>query len=160
MIPGIPLPAGTERRREPNAATAASSSQTGDREPTHYTPDSSRRARCAEVRRRRVSSGLDALFWPWLVACVSWRNYCGSIQRKPGFKVLNEVVLTRSSCPSEMTDHSSVINEVQVDGTCWWLVELGGRENRKTGVSSVSSWMATREDVERSQCDYNSARKC
>jgi threonine aldolase len=69
--------------------------------------------------------------------------------RAGGYRVLNEVVLNQVvvSFGDEETTRR-VIGKIQEEGTCWcgetrWKNQLGMR-------ISVSSWMTTEEDVERS----------
>ena len=141
------------------AATAAYLLETGDREPMHYTPDSSRRARCAEVWAALRFFGLDGLSALVGRTCQLAQLFAARLS-EAGFKVLNEVVLNQVlvSFGDDATTQA-VINEVQADGTCW----CGGtRWKGQTAMRiSVSSWMTTREDVERSvNAIINSARKC
>jgi glutamate/tyrosine decarboxylase-like PLP-dependent enzyme len=141
------------------AATAAYLLETGDREPMHYTPDSSRRARCAEVWAALRFFGCDGLSALVGRTCQLAQLFAARLS-EAGFKVLNEVVLNQVlvSFGDDATTQA-VINEVQADGTCW----CGGtRWKGQTAMRiSVSSWMTTREDVERSvNAIINSARKC
>jgi aromatic-L-amino-acid decarboxylase len=69
--------------------------------------------------------------------------------RAAGYEVLNHVELNQvlvSFGEDSVTD--SVIREIQEEGTCW----CGGTiwKGRKAMRISVSSWMTTESDVERS----------
>lgn len=118
------------------------------REPWHYAPEASRRARAVELWATIRSLGRSG------VRSMIERN-CRQAQlfaerlRGAGFAVLNEVVLNQvlvSFGSDEATQR--VIAGVQADGTCW----CGGtRWQGKAAMRiSVSNWSTTEEDVERS----------
>jgi glutamate/tyrosine decarboxylase-like PLP-dependent enzyme len=122
---------------------------TGDvREPIHYTPEGSRRARGIEVWAALRSLGRQGL------AAMIERN-CRQAARfaegltEAGYRVLNDVVINQTlvSFGDEETTRR-VIAGIQSDGTCW----CGGTVwQGQTAVRiSVSSWATTDEDVERS----------
>ena len=118
------------------------------REPSHYTPELSRRARGVEVwaaLRSLGCSGLDDLIGR---NCRYARRFAEGL-KNAGYDVLNEVVLNQvlvSFGSAERTRH--VVGRVQEDGTCW----CGGTEwqGHVAMRISVSSWATTEEDVERS----------
>ncbi len=130
------------------AAAAAYLPAGGEREPMHHTPDSSRRARGVEVwaaLRFLGRTGLSALIRR---GCDLAREFATAL-RGAGYSVLNEVVLNQvlvSFGDAAITE--AVIRRVQREGTCWcggtvWQGQMAMR-------ISVSSWMTTSEDVERS----------
>jgi glutamate/tyrosine decarboxylase-like PLP-dependent enzyme len=118
------------------------------REPSHYVPESSRRARGVELwaaLRSRGRAGLADL----IERCCRHAERFAEGLRAAGYEVLNEVelnqVLVRFG-DDETTRR--VIAGIQADGTCWcgatvWRGQAAMR-------ISVSSWATTDEDVERS----------
>jgi glutamate/tyrosine decarboxylase-like PLP-dependent enzyme len=120
----------------------------GVREPGHYTPEMSRRARGVEVwaaLRALGRSGLAEL----VERCCRHATRFAQGLRQAGYEVLNDVVLNQvlvSFGDAERTRR--VIAAIQADGTCW----CGGTvwHGRTAMRISVSSWATTEEDVERS----------
>jgi glutamate/tyrosine decarboxylase-like PLP-dependent enzyme len=116
------------------------------REPMHYAPESSRRARGVELWATLKSLGRSGLCDLIERSCAHAQRFaCGL--RDAGFAVLNDVVINQvlvSFGSAEMTEE--VIRGVQQDGTCW----CGGTVwQGKTAMRiSVSSWATTGEDVE------------
>jgi glutamate/tyrosine decarboxylase-like PLP-dependent enzyme len=151
----VPYDSGIAFVRDPRDLRAAMSmgaaaylAQTDNREPSHFTPELSRRARGVEawaVIRSLGRAGLADLV----------ERTCGYAQRMAeglegaGYEVLNEVVLNQVlvSFGDDEATHR-VIAAVQADGTCW----CGGTRwhGRSAMRVSVSSWATTSEDVERS----------
>jgi glutamate/tyrosine decarboxylase-like PLP-dependent enzyme len=118
------------------------------REPAHYSPEASRRARGMEVWAALRSLGRSGLAELIERDCRLAKRFAESLQRH-GFEVLNEVMLNQvlvSFGDSEITRR--VIADVQRDGTCW----CGGTEwqGRIAMRISVSSWATTEEDVDAS----------
>jgi glutamate/tyrosine decarboxylase-like PLP-dependent enzyme len=151
----VPYDSGLAFVREPRglgAATAVSAAylQSADaaREPWHYTPESSRRARGIEVWAALRSLGRRGLAEMIEQNCQLASRFAEAL-RDAGYAVLNDVVLNQvlvSFGNSEETKR--VIQEVQNEGTCW----CGGTEwqGRAAMRISVSNWSTTAEDVERS----------
>jgi glutamate/tyrosine decarboxylase-like PLP-dependent enzyme len=116
------------------------------REPSHYGPERSRRARVVPLWAALRSLGRRGL------AALIERT-CGHAQtfsqrlRDLGYEVLNDVVINQvlvSFGSPEVTRR--VIEQVQEDGSCWCgVTEWQGRTAMRI---SVSSWATTREDVE------------
>lgn len=130
------------------AATAAYLLTGGQREPMHYTPDSSRRARGVEVWAALRFFGRSGLADLVSRTCSLAQTFAGAL-RNSGYEVLNDVVLNQvlvSFGDAETT--KEVIRRVQEEGTCW----CGGTiwQGRAAMRISVSSWMTTQEDVDRS----------
>lgn len=130
------------------SASAAYLLETGDREPMHYTPDSSRRARCVEVW-----AGLRFLGRTGVADLV--KRTCDLAQlfarrmRDAGYDVLNDVVLNQVLVSfGDAAATQAVIKAVQSGGTCW----AGGTQwQGHTAMRiSVCSWMTAADDVERS----------
>ena len=118
------------------------------REPWHFAPEASRRARAVELwaaLRSLGRSGLRALIEQ---NCRQARLFAGRL-RQAGFSILNDVVLNQVlvSFGSE-EETRRVIAAVQSDGTCW----CGGTQWHGHAAMriSVSSWATTDDDVERS----------
>jgi glutamate/tyrosine decarboxylase-like PLP-dependent enzyme len=114
----------------------------------HHTPEASRRARGVELWAGLKSlgrSGLQALIER---TCAHAKRFAEGL-REAGFTVLNEVVLNQVLVSfGDAENTREVIRRLQEDGTCW----CGATEwQGKTAMRiSVSSWMTTEEDVERS----------
>jgi glutamate/tyrosine decarboxylase-like PLP-dependent enzyme len=120
----------------------------GEREPMHHSPDSSRRARGVEVWAALRFLGRDGVRDLIRRGCELAQEFATAL-RGAGFSVLNEVVLNQVLVSfGDAATTEKVIREVQLDGTCW----CGGTVwQGKTAMRiSVSSWMTTSEDVERS----------
>ncbi|SEH79146.1 Glutamate or tyrosine decarboxylase [Mycolicibacterium rutilum] len=119
-----------------------------DREPCHFTPDMSRRARGVEVWAGLRSLGRAGVADLVDRCCRHTRRFADGL-RSAGYQVLNDVVLNQalvSFGDDEATRR--VIEQVQADGTCWF----GGTvwQGRAAMRVSVSSWATTDDDVERS----------
>lgn len=118
------------------------------REPLHYSPDSSRRARGVPVWAALKSLGREGLA-ELVDRCCRHATLFAERLSAAGFEVLNEVVLNQvvvSFGPAETT--RLVIEGVQREGTCW-----AGATNWRGRVAmriSVSSWATTTEDVQSS----------
>jgi glutamate/tyrosine decarboxylase-like PLP-dependent enzyme len=120
----------------------------GDRDPTYYTPDFSRRARGVEVWAALRSLGREGLAHLIERTCRHATRFAEGLQ-DAGYEVLNEVVLNQvliSFGDDEMTQR--VIAAIQQDGTSW----CGGTvwQGKRAMRISVSSWATTSEDVEHS----------
>jgi glutamate/tyrosine decarboxylase-like PLP-dependent enzyme len=119
-----------------------------EREPSHYTPDMSRRARGVEIWAALRSLGRTGLAELIDRNCRHAARFAEGL-RIAGFEVLNDVTLNQTLV-SFGDDESTrrVIEAVQSDGTCW----LGGTvwQGRAAMRISVSSWATTEDDVERS----------
>jgi glutamate/tyrosine decarboxylase-like PLP-dependent enzyme len=130
------------------AASAAYLLTGGEREPMHHGPDSSRRARGVEVwaaLRFLGRAGVRDL----IRRCCDRAQQFATALRGAGHRVLNEVALNQVlvSFGDEATT-KEVIRRVQCEGTCW----CGGTvwQGQAAMRISISSWMTTAEDVERS----------
>jgi glutamate/tyrosine decarboxylase-like PLP-dependent enzyme len=118
------------------------------REPWHYVPESSRRARGVELWAALRSLGRSGLREMIERNCRQARLFADRL-RAAGFAVLNDVVLNQVlvSFGSPEETHR-VIAAIQTDGTCW----CGGTQwHGHTAMRiSVSSWATTDDDVEHS----------
>ncbi|MGB0063469.1 MAG: pyridoxal-dependent decarboxylase [Terracidiphilus sp.] len=127
---------------------AAYLERTEHREPSDYTPELSRRARGVELwagLRQLGKSGMAEIVER---TCRHAQQFATGL-KAAGYDVLNEVVLNQvlvSFGDAEKT--SRVIAHLQTEGTCWCgpTVWQGTTAMR----ISVSSWVTSDEDVERS----------
>jgi glutamate/tyrosine decarboxylase-like PLP-dependent enzyme len=150
----VPYDSGIVFVADPQPLQASMSSRAaylsaGDtREPSHYTPELSRRARGVEVWAALRSLGRSGLADLIGRNCRYARRFAEGL-KKAGCDVLNEVVLNQvlvSFGGAERTRR--VIARVQQDGTCWCgATEWQGHVAMRI---SVSSWATAEEDVERS----------
>jgi len=118
------------------------------REPWHYAPEGSRRARGVELWAAMRSLGRSGLREMIERNCRQAKVF-GERLRQAGFAILNEVVLNQVLVSfGSAEDTRRVITDLQNDGTCW----CGGTQwHGQTAMRiSVSSWATTDEDVERS----------
>src|SRR5437773_1744357 len=118
------------------------------REPEHYTPEFSRRARGVEVWAALRSLGRQGLADLIERTCRYATRFAEGLS-EAGYEILNDVVINQvlvSFGDAELARR--VIAGVQADGTCW----AGGTvwQGRTAMRISVSSWATTEDDVERS----------
>jgi glutamate/tyrosine decarboxylase-like PLP-dependent enzyme len=133
----------------PGVRRGYETTSTGDaREPSHYTPELSRRARGVEIWAALRSLGRLGLADLIERNCRYARRF-GEGLRKAGCDVLNEVVLNQVLVSFGSAERTrDIVRRVQEDGTCWCgSTEWQGRTAMRI---SVSSWATTEEDVERS----------
>jgi glutamate/tyrosine decarboxylase-like PLP-dependent enzyme len=150
----VPYDSGVAFVREPknlkDAMTVSASylQAQGAREPCHYAPEFSRRARGIEIWAALKSLGRRG------VAEMIERNcrqasFFADCLRREGYSVLNDVVLNQvlvSFGDAETTRR--VVSEIQSDGTCWCgSTEWHGQAAMRI---SVSCWATTQSDIERS----------
>jgi glutamate/tyrosine decarboxylase-like PLP-dependent enzyme len=132
--------------RETMSASAAYLAETDGREPCHYTPEMSRRARGVEVWAALSSlgrSGLADLVERCCVHAATFARALGSA----GFEILNQVELNQVLVAFGDDERTRrVIDAVQREGTCW----VGGTTwfGRAAMRISVSSWVSSPRDVE------------
>ena len=151
----VPYDSGMVLVREPDhlrralpTGNAAYLTQSSQREPWQFTPDSSRRARGVELWAALRSLGRSGLREMIERNCRQARLFADRL-RGAGIRVLNDVVLNQVLVSFGSPEETRrIIAEIQADGTCWcggtvWQDETAMR-------ISVSSWATTDEDVERS----------
>ena len=122
--------------------------QGAGREPAHYTPEFSRRARGVEIWAALASLGRSGLAALIEENCRLATRFADGL-RAAGFEVLNDVVLNQVLVSFGNDDRTrTVIEAVQRDGTSW----CGGTtwHGRAAMRISVSSWATTPADVDRS----------
>ena len=150
----VPYDSGLAFVRDAAALQAAMSSNAayliaGDRrEPSHYTPELSRRSRGVEVWAALRYLGREGLADLIERTCRYAARFAEGLSAA-GYEILNDVVLNQvlvSFGEPELTQR--VIAALLKDGTCW----CGGTlwQGRTAMRISVSSWATTEQDVERS----------
>jgi glutamate/tyrosine decarboxylase-like PLP-dependent enzyme len=119
-----------------------------DREPYHYTPEMSRRARGIEIWAALKSLGRAGIANLVERNCRLAARFADGL-RGAGHQVLNDVVLNQVLVAfGDEAATRRVVDAVQADGTCW----CGGTvwQGRFAMRISVSSWATTEADVDRS----------
>jgi glutamate/tyrosine decarboxylase-like PLP-dependent enzyme len=118
------------------------------REPSHYVPELSRRARGIEIWAALRSLGKKGLA-DLIEGCCRHAMTFAEGLREAGYQILNDVILNQVLVKfksDELTER--IIKRVQEDGTCW---SGGTRWQGHTAMRiSVSSWATRAEDVEQS----------
>jgi glutamate/tyrosine decarboxylase-like PLP-dependent enzyme len=130
------------------SVTAAYLPQGRHREPSHYTPELTRRARGVEIWAALRSLGRTGLQDLIERTCGHARHFAELLENA-GCQILNEVVLNQVLVSfGDSAKTRQVIERVQKDGTCWCgPTEWQGRTAMRI---SVSSWATQTEDVDRS----------
>lgn len=150
----VPYDSGVALVREPTALSGAMSMsaaylQAGSlREPYHYTPEMSRRARGIEIWAALLSLGRDGLADLIERTCRHASRFAEGL-RDAGYDILNDVTLNQVLVSFGDDDTTRrVLAGIQEDGVCW----CGGTvwQGRAAMRISVSSWATTDADVERS----------
>jgi glutamate/tyrosine decarboxylase-like PLP-dependent enzyme len=118
------------------------------RDPMHYTPEASRRARGVELWAALKSLGRSGLAALIERTCTHAQQFAAGL-RAAGFAVLNEVVSNQVLVTfGGAARTQEVIRRIQDEGTCWCS---GTVWHGKTAMRiSVSSWATTTDDVDRS----------
>jgi len=130
-------------------STTAAYLTTGEqREPHHYVPEMSRRARGIEIWAALRSLGRSALSDLIERTCNYARRFAEGLTQA-GYPILNDVVLNQVLVAfGDAETTRRVIAGVQADGTCWCgSTEWQGHTAMRI---SVSSWATTESDVEHS----------
>jgi glutamate/tyrosine decarboxylase-like PLP-dependent enzyme len=152
--PNIGYDCGVALVRDPNALRGAMSVQAPyllegqEREPSHYTPELSRRARGVELWAGLRSLGRSGMAEIVERTCSHARRFAAGLSAA-GFQVLNDVVINQvlvSFGGAERTLRT--VGRLQQDGTCWCGSTVWQRHTAMR--ISVSSWATTEEDVDRS----------
>lgn len=118
------------------------------REPFHYTPEASRRARGVEVWAALRSLGREGVEAMIDRCCRHARDFAEGLERA-GHEILNEVELNQVVVSfGDAATNKAVIEAVQNAGVCWCgPTEWRGRSAMRI---SVSCWATGDEDVRRS----------
>ncbi|MEO7774936.1 MAG: pyridoxal-dependent decarboxylase [Steroidobacteraceae bacterium] len=122
--------------------------QSGEREPSDYTPELSRRARGVEVWAALRSLGRAGVAEMIERNCRQARRFAEGLSAA-GYEVLNDVVLNQTIVAfGDAARTRRVVAAVQADGTCWCGITVW---QGKTGMRiSVCNWSTTDADVETS----------
>jgi glutamate/tyrosine decarboxylase-like PLP-dependent enzyme len=118
------------------------------REPSHYNPELSRRARGVELWATLRSLGRAGMAEIVDRTSSHAQQFAKGLQAA-GFAVLNEVVINQVLVSFGSAERTlEVVRRIQEDGTCWcgstvWQEQTAMR-------ISVSSWVTTEQDVEMS----------
>lgn len=118
------------------------------REPINHGPESSRRARGIELWAGLKSLGRSGLADLIERTCGHAQQFASGL-REAGFEILNDVVINQVLVSFGSAERTrEVIRRVQEEGTCW----CGGTvwQGRTAMRISVSSWVTTSADVEKS----------
>jgi glutamate/tyrosine decarboxylase-like PLP-dependent enzyme len=120
----------------------------GQRSPSDFTPELSRRARGVEVWAALRFLGREGVADLIERTCRHARRFAEQLSAA-GYEVLADVVLNQvlvAFGTAEMTDR--VIHAIQKDGTCWCGTTFW--QGRRAMRVSVCSWATTEIDVDRS----------
>jgi glutamate/tyrosine decarboxylase-like PLP-dependent enzyme len=138
-------PAGLRSAMEASAAYLAAGE---GREAMHFTPQSSQRARGAEVWAALAGLGGDGVAQLVERTCLLARRFADGM-RDAGFGVLNDVVLNQVVVDlGDQARTGEFLAAIQREGTCW----CGGTtwQGRSAMRVSVSCWNTTEDDIDRS----------
>ena len=150
----VPYDSGLVFVREVRHLLAAMSSHAaylieGDkREPFHYVPEMSRRARGIEIWAALRSLGKSGLVELIERCCRHATRFAEELQAA-GYQILNDVVLNQVLVKFGSGEQTrNIIKRIQEDGTCWCgETEWHGHVAMRI---SVSSWSTSMEDVGKS----------
>src|ERR1035437_7332230 len=145
---GLALVRDAEQLRGAMGLTAAYLPQGGHREPSQYVPELSRRARGVDIWAALKSLGSSGLAEMIDRCCRCAQRFADGLSTA-GFEILNDVVLNQALVSFGAPEATQrVIAAIQEDGACW----CGGTvwQGRHAMRISVSSWVTTEADVDRS----------
>jgi glutamate/tyrosine decarboxylase-like PLP-dependent enzyme len=152
--PNVGYDCGVALVRDPRTLKAAMSIQAaylaqGDgREPSHYNPELSRRARGVELWAALRSQGREGLAEIIERTCRNARRFADGL-RSAGYEILNEVVINQVLVSFGSAEKTlQVVELIQKEGTCWCGSTVW--QGRTAMRISVSSWATTEADVESS----------
>jgi len=145
---GIALVADPRGLRAAMEASAAYLPEDVALEPMHVTPQSSQRARGAEVWAVLAALGRDGVAALVDRTCALARRFAGGM-RAAGHTVANDVVLNQVVVDfGDPERASAIIAAVQAEGTCWCGPTVW--RGRPAMRVSVSAWNTTEQDIDRS----------
>jgi glutamate/tyrosine decarboxylase-like PLP-dependent enzyme len=152
--PNVGYDCGVALVRDPHTLKAAMSIQAaylvqGEmREPSHYNPELSRRARGVELWAALRSLGRTGLAEIVERTCGHAHQFAEGL-RAAGFEILNEVVINQVLVSFGSAEKTlQVVARLQQEGTCWCGSTVW--QGRTAIRISVSSWATTEADVEAS----------
>jgi glutamate/tyrosine decarboxylase-like PLP-dependent enzyme len=145
---GIALVADPRALRSAMEAAAAYLPEDATLEPMHVTPQSSQRARGAEVWAVLAALGRDGVAALVDRTCALARRFADGM-RGAGYIVANDVVLNQVVVDfRDEARTGAVIAAVQEEGTCWCGPTVW--QGRAAMRVSVSGWNTTEQDIDRS----------
>ncbi len=145
---GIALVADPRALRSAMEASAAYLPEDAVLEPMHVTPQSSQRARGAEVWAVLAALGRDGVAALVDRTCALARRFADGM-RGAGYTVANDVVLNQVVVDfGDQARTGAVIAAVQEEGTCWCGPTVW--RGRAAMRVSVSGWNTTAQDIDRS----------
>lgn len=145
---GVSIVRNQEALRRAMVVDAAYLPRSAERDPSHYTPELSRRPRAVEVWAALRSLGRSGVAEMVERCCAHARRFARGLE-EAGYEVLNEVVLNQVMVSFGDPDKTTrVIKALQEEGTCW----AGGTvwQGRTAMRISLSNWATTEDDVDRS----------
>jgi glutamate/tyrosine decarboxylase-like PLP-dependent enzyme len=120
----------------------------GERNPSDFTPELSRRARGVEVWAALQSLGRAGIAEMIERNCRQARRFATGLSAK-GYAVLNDVVLNQVLVSfGDAARTRRVVSRLQAEGTCWCGITLW--QGHTAMRISVSNWSTGDEDVEQS----------
>lgn len=144
---GIALVRNADALRAAMALTAAYLPPSELRDPMHYGPDASQRARAVDVWAALKHLGRSGVADLVSRCCGHAARFAEEL-RAAGHEVLNDVVLNQVLVAfGDEATTLRVIDALQRDGTCWCGVSRW--QGRTVMRISVSSWATSNEDVDR-----------
>jgi glutamate/tyrosine decarboxylase-like PLP-dependent enzyme len=152
---GIALVRDPEALRASMGMTAAYLVPTEHREPGHYSPAMSQRARGIEVWAVLAALGRAGLADLVEHACLMATRFAEGLSAA-GFRILNDVVLNQVVVTVDDGSIEEIIDRVRREGTCWaGPTNWRGRQAMRI---SVSNWSTTEADVDKSIAAIAAAR--
>lgn len=152
--PNVGYDCGVALMRDPRALKAAMSIQAAylmqgeGREPSHYNPELSRRARGVELWAALRSLGRTGMAEIVERTCGHALRFAEGL-RAAGFEILNDVVINQTLVSFGSAEETlRVVERIQKEGTCWCGSTVW--QGRTAMRISVSSWATTEADVEAS----------
>jgi glutamate/tyrosine decarboxylase-like PLP-dependent enzyme len=148
----IVLDAEAHRRAMTITASYLPAVAAGERNPSHYVPELSRRARGFAAWAMIRALGRDGIAQMVARHCRLAQRIARALAAEPGIRILNEVELNQmvvrfgGDAPSDDDLTKKVIDRIQAEGTCFaagaqwkglWIMRL-----------SVISWFTTEEDAD------------
>lgn len=119
-----------------------------DREPSHYTPESSRRARGVDIWAALLSLGRDGIADLVERSCRHALAFAQGLSNH-GFEILNRVVLNQVLVSFGSPEETiSVADKIRKSGMLWCGTTVW--QGRTAMRISVSSWATTAEEVQMS----------
>jgi glutamate/tyrosine decarboxylase-like PLP-dependent enzyme len=148
----VPYDCGMAIVRDPAVAAAAMTTTAAylavdHRDPSVFTPESSRRARAAPVYAALRSLGRRGVADLVERCCARARQAAAQLAACEHVEVLNEVVLNQVLFRVRDVDTARLLARVQDEGVCW----IGGTtwDARPAVRLSVSNWRTGEDDIER-----------